>query len=138
MSISLAVCIGHPGSLRSAVKLLVLRHLLVGTHIKRRALVGKQSAAEGKIVAERVAHEIHGVKVPVLEIHRMHLIALRPVYNASDLGPDRRHRAHATGLQGRVERRAARNSDCRSFSPARRIATISAWEVGSWRISTSL
>src|SRR3984893_16629725 len=87
--ISLAVCIGHPGSLRSAVKLLVLRHLLVGTHIERRALVGKQPAAEGKIVAERVAHEIHGVEVPVLEIHRMHLIALRPVYDASDLGPDR-------------------------------------------------
>jgi hypothetical protein len=84
------VCIGHPGSLRSAVELLVLRHLLVGTHIERRALVGKQPAAEGKIVAERVAHEIHGVEVPVLEIHRMHLVALRPVYDASDLGPDRR------------------------------------------------
>src|SRR6202040_4438639 len=78
--ISLAVGIGHPGSLRSAVKLLVLRYLLVGTHIERRALVGKQPAAEGKIVAERVAHEIHGVKVPVLKIHRMHLVALRPVY----------------------------------------------------------
>ena len=63
---------------RSAVELLVLRHLLVGTHIERRALVGKQPAAEGKIVAERVAHEIHGVEVPVLEIHRMHLVALRP------------------------------------------------------------
>ena len=58
MSISLEVCIGYPGSLRSAVELLVLRPLLVGTHIERRALVGKQPAAEGKIVAERVAHEI--------------------------------------------------------------------------------
>jgi hypothetical protein len=46
------------------------------------------------------ANEIHGVEVPILEIHLVDIVTARTIEDTTDFGPDRSHGAHPAGLQG--------------------------------------
>jgi hypothetical protein len=49
------------------------------------------------------ANEIHGVEVPILEIHLVDIVTARAIEDTTDFGPDRSHGAHPAGLQRRIE-----------------------------------
>ena len=67
------------------------------------ALLCEDSAFNLEVVAKCIADEIEGVAVPRFEVHRMYLVAARPVNNAADAGPEASHGAHAAWLQRAVE-----------------------------------
>ena len=78
-----------------------------GSVVKRAALLSQHASVDGQILAISFGDEFQCVDMARFEIHLVDIVTAGAVDDPSDLRPDRCHRAHAAGLQRRVERRTA-------------------------------